>query len=374
MSEHHVKIGIIGAGMIAQFHAQAIQAMANASLVAVYNRNLSTANTFAEQHGCEAFDDLEAFLAQPDMSVVTICTPSGAHLSPGIAAAKAGKHVIVEKPIEVTTEKTDALMAACEAHGVQLIGILPRRFNRSTQILKEAVDSGRFGTITMAEASIKWFRTQAYYDSGAWRGTWALDGGGALMNQSIHTVDLLLHVMGDVTQVAAFGSLLGHDNIEVEDTLVAILTFANGAKGVIQASTSCYSREGHPAQVQICGMEGSAFMVDDKFSVWDFAQAQAEDTAIMADYGVGTNTQGAGAADPTAIDFSWHQRNLEEAVEAITEGRPSCVGGEEGRKAIELIGAIYQSIATGGQPVSLPLQQWPNPEHITAALTAKPQA
>ncbi|AWB65395.1 oxidoreductase [Saccharobesus litoralis] len=371
MSNKIHKIGIIGAGMIAQFHAEAIKAMPNAELVAVYNRNLEKATAFAEQHQCQAYNDLDTFLANDDMQVVTICTPSGAHLDPGLAAAKAGKHIIVEKPIEVTTDKTDALIQACNDQGVQLIGILPRRFNQSTQILKDAVDNGRFGQITLAEASIKWFRTQEYYDSGAWRGTWALDGGGALMNQSIHTVDLLLHVMGNVTRVCAFAGLEGHKDIEVEDVLVAILQFENGARGVIQASTTCYSETGHPAQVQICGMQGSAFMVDDKFSVWDFQDKQDNDGEILKTYGVNASAKGAGAADPKAIDFSWHQRNFEEALAAIDENRPSIVDGQEGRKAIELIGAIYQSAANGGQPVSLPLQSWPQAEQLTQAFTGK---
>lgn len=364
-------IGIIGAGMIANFHAAAINAMPNATLCAVFNRNQEKADNFAQQHGCAAYSDLDAFLAHDKLDIVTICTPSGAHLEPGLTAAKAGKHIIVEKPIEVTTERTDALISACEQNSVQLIGVLPRRFNESTQLLKSAIDEGRFGTLTLAEASIKWFRTQEYYNSGAWRGTWELDGGGALMNQSIHTIDLLLHVMGEAKKVCAFAGLEAHKNIDVEDVLVAIIEFKNGARGVVQASTACYSETGHPAQVQICGSHGSAFMVDDKFSVWDFSESKPEDKQILSTYGLSADAKGAGAADPTAIDFSWHQRNFEEALAAIDEQRPASVNGSEGRKAIELIGAIYKSAASGGQPVTLPLEDWPDATTLTNAFAKK---
>lgn len=363
--------GIVGTGMIAEFHAKAIQAMDNAKLIAVFNRNLSKAEAFAGRFECEACDDLEQLLANNDLDVITVCTPSGAHLEPGIAAANAGKHVIMEKPLEVNLERADALIQACEQNNVQLISVLPRRFNASTNALKKAVEQGRFGRITMAEASIKWFRTQEYYDSGAWRGTWSLDGGGALMNQSIHTVDLLIHVMGKVKKVSAFAALAGHDGIEVEDALVAILEFENGAKGIIQASTTCYSKTGHPAQVQICGMEGSAFMVDDKFSVWDFKTPAAEDEEIRDKLGLQASSEAAGASDPKAIDFSWHQRNFEEALHAIDENRPSIVDGEQGRMAIELIGAIYSSAAQQGTPVSLPLQHWPDKHALTTVITGK---
>ncbi|NQZ59207.1 MAG: Gfo/Idh/MocA family oxidoreductase [Lentisphaeraceae bacterium] len=359
MSDKIYKFGVVGAGMIAQFHALALAAMEGAELVAVFDRSRERAEAYANEHGCASYDNMEAFLAHEDLDVVTICTPSGAHLEPGLAAANAGKHVIVEKPVEVTTEKVDQLIAACEKNNVQLIGVLPRRFNESTRIFKDAIDSGRFGKITLAEASIKWFRTQEYYDSAAWRGTWALDGGGALMNQSIHTIDLLVHLMGDVKKVCAFAGLEAHKDIEVEDVCVAILEFANGARGVVQASTACYSEAGHPAQVQVCGMDGSAFMVDDKFSVWEFRDKQEGDADVLVNYGIEADAAGAGAADPSAIDFSWHQRNFEEAVAALREGRASIVDGYEGRKAVEVIGAIYKSAANGGQPVELPLDSWP---------------
>ncbi len=179
------------------------------------------------------------------------------------------------------------------------------------------------------------------------------------MNQSIHTIDLLLHLMGPVRKVSAFAALRAHEKIEVEDVAVAILEFENGARGVIQGSTACYSKTGHPAQVQICGTDGSVFMVDDKFSTWDFREERPGDAEMLSRYGLAAQTRGAGAADPSAIDFSWHQRNFEEAVASLREGRDSIVGGAEGRKAVELIGAIYASAQNAGQPVELPFVQTP---------------
>ena len=359
MSKQTFGIGIIGCGMIAHFHAKAIAAMEGAEVVACFERNPERGQEFGETYGCQAYAELDQMLANPAVDVVTICTPSGAHMDPAIAAAKAGKHILVEKPVDVSIDKIDAMIAAAEENGVQLASILPRRFNGGTIKLKEAVESGRFGQLSLIEAVTKWYRTQEYYDSGAWRGTWALDGGGALMNQSIHTIDLLLNVAGEVDSVCAFADLLAHENIEVEDTAVAILNFKNGAKGIIQGSTACYSEEGHAAEVNICGVNGSAFLKDDKFTHWEFREEQAGDKEFMNEFGFDPDAGGAGAADPSAIDFSWHQKNFEEVLDAIREGRKIPADAYEGRKSVELIQAIYQSALNGGAKVTLPLEKAP---------------
>jgi len=335
--------------MIAEFHARAIAAMADAQLVAVCSRRDETAIEFAARHGCAAYTDYDSFLAHEGLDVVTICTPSGAHLERVERAGAAGKHVICEKPLEVTTELIDRMIAVCEAADVMLAGIFPRRFNESTAILKSALDSGRFGKVAMADAYVKWWRSQEYYDSGAWRGTRALDGGGALMNQSIHTIDLLLYVMGDVKHVRAETTLVAHESIEVGATAVAMLEFENGALGVIQGSTACWSEQGHPAEVHVTGSAGSVFMSDDKFRVWEFADAQPMDSDVRRDFGLLRDGAGAGAADPSAIDFSWHQRNFEDAIASLREQRPPAIDGHEGRRAVALINAIYRSAAAGGE-------------------------
>ena len=351
MTNKVYKFGIVGAEMIAEFHAKAIAAITNAELVAVVALREEQALAFAQAHGCQAYTDLTPFVANDGLDVVTICSPSGAHLDPTIAAAEAGKHVICEKPLKVTTERVDRMINACDKAGVMLAGIFPRRFNEATKLFKNAVDNGRFGTIVFADAAIKWWRDQAYYDSGAWRGTWELDGGGALMNQSIHTIDLLLHLMGDVRHVRAQTRLAAHTGIEVEDVGVAMLEFENGAFGTIHGSTSCWSAEGHAAEIQICGSAGSMFMADDKFRTWEFKDERPEDQTILLDHGLNADVAGAGAADPKAIDFAWHQRNFEDALAGLDRGGPPLVDGKEGRRAIALIRAIYESAERGGERV-----------------------
>jgi len=344
-----MKFGIVGAGMIAEFHARAIAAMPGCELSAVYARRAGSAESFAQTFGCQAYTDYEQFLIDADLDIVTICTPSGAHLEPVRAAAQAGKHIICEKPLEVTTARVDEMIKVCADNNVALAGIFPRRFNAATQELKSAVEEGRFKRIAFADAIVKWWRPQAYYDSGAWRGTWALDGGGAIMNQSIHTVDLLLHVMGDVESVVAESGLIAHEGIEVEDTAAALLRFSSGALGVVQGSTACWSAEGHPAEVQITGEGGSAFLVDDRFRVWEFANETPDDDRIRGELGLTAAAAGAGAADPKAIDFRWHQHNFVDVVESIRAGRPPSIDGHEARRAVALIEAIYRSAQNDGK-------------------------
>ena len=317
-------IGIIGCGMIADFHAKAIEAIPNAHLVNMMDRSRACAMNLAPKYNVEAYDDLDAFLAHPGLDIVTIATPSGAHLEPVEAAAKAGKHVICEKPLEITLERIDRMIEVCEENGVMLAGIMPRRFNPSTIEFKKAVDSGRFGKLTLADAYIKWYRTQEYYDSGEWRGTWALDGGGALMNQAIHTIDLLYHIAGDIDSVCAFAGQAIHSGIEVEDNAAAVVRFKNGALGVIEGSTSCFSNTGHPAEVQVCGENGSIFMKDDAFTVWDFKENTPEDERIREKYKP-VEGAGAGAADPKAISFEWHKINFEDVLRALDEGRKPAI-------------------------------------------------
>ena len=348
-----MKFGIIGAGMIAHFHAKAIEAMADGELHSVYGRRPEAAEELGRELGCQAYSDLDAFLNDPELEIVTIATPSGAHLEPALAAAKAGKHVVCEKPLEVTPERIDMMIAACEEAGVTLAGIFNRRFHPAMEAFKGAVDAGRFGQLTLCDAQIKWYRDQAYYDSGAWRGTWELDGGGALMNQSIHLIDQLIYLAGDVAAVSASMACLAHEGIEVEDTAVAVLEFKNGARGTIQGSTACWSSTGHPAEVNLCGDQGSAFLADEKFRVWDFAEAKPEDEEVLATLMMNFEGGGLGANDPKAINFTGHQRNFEDVVQAIREGRPPKVDGTEARRAVALICAIYESAKNGGKRVEL---------------------
>jgi predicted dehydrogenase len=345
--------------MIADFHARAIEAMQGGHLACVYSRNKTNADRVAGAFNCTAYQDYQAFLAHAGLDIVAIATPSGAHLEPCVQAAEAGKHIICEKPLEVTLERVDRMIRACEANQVMLAGIFPRRFSDATAVFKKAVDAGRLGKLTLADAYIKWYRTQAYYDSGDWRGTWLLDGGGALMNQSIHTIDLLYYLAGEVESVCAYADLAIHKGIETEDNAVAIVRFKSGALGVIEGSTACYSPTGHPAEVHLCGSDGSIFMRDNSFSVWDFRKKWPSDKKTRQQFQAQLGEVGAGAADPKAIDFSGHQRCFEDAVRALRAGKKPLIDGPEARKSIEIILAIYRSALKGGKPVQLPLKRTP---------------
>ena len=338
--------------MIGGFHAQAIDAMDGGTLGGVADRVTERAGAFAEQYNTRAYESVDAMLADPEIQIVTIGTPSGAHFDPAMAAIEAGKHVIIEKPLEITTERIDQMMSAAAAKGVTLAAVLNRRFHPGMDAFKKAADEGRFGKLTNASAYVKWYRDQAYYDSAGWRGTWALDGGGALMNQSIHTIDALLYLAGPVKSVQANTACLAHVDIEVEDIAIAILEFESGARGIIEGSTCTWSKDGHPARVQLAGTEGSVFLADEAFEIWDFMHETDADAQVRAQFMQGADA-GLGANDPTAINFYQHQRNFEEVVNAIQEGREPSTGATEARKSVELIQAIYQSAQNNGAKVTL---------------------
>jgi predicted dehydrogenase len=336
--------GIVGCGMIAGFHAKAINEIDGAHLVACQSRRMEAAESFAAEHGGKAYAELADLLADASIDVITVCTPSGAHLDPAVAAANAGKHVIVEKPLEVTTERCDKIIDACRKNGVTLSTIFPSRFHDSSILLKKAVDDGRFGTLTLGDAYVKWFRTQEYYDSGQWRGTWELDGGGALMNQAIHSVDLLLWLMGDVAEVSAQSATLAHERIEVEDVVTASLKFKNGALGVIEATTAAFP--GMLKKIEIHGNQGSAVIEEEDIKTWQFAQEQPDDQAIIEKYASMTET-GGGAADPAAIGHAAHAKQFADVVNAINNGSALKIDGAEGRRSVEVILAIYEAARTG---------------------------
>ena len=338
------RFGIIGTGNIAGFHAAAIKEAKNAELTAVCDSVPERVQAFAEKHGAAAETDLSLFLARKDIDVVTIATPSGAHADVAVPAARAGKHILCEKPIEVTVERARSIIDACEASQVKLACVFQARLNRNVQLIRQALDAGRFGRLILANAQVKWFRSQEYYDSGQWRGTWALDGGGALMNQSIHIIDLLVYLAGPPESVFARTGTLTHSGIEVEDTAAAVIQFANGAMGTIEASTSC--APGFPRRLEISGEKGSVVMEDDRLTRWSFADPLPEDEQILKEGTKGDNLKG-GFADPKAISHEGHRRLIEDLCEAIQNGREPAIPGREGLGAVELICGIYDSAQTG---------------------------
>ena len=348
-------VGIVGCGMIANFHAEAISGIDNAKLIGATSRNPESARRFAGERDCEAFDTLDAMLADDRISIISICTPSGSHLDPALAAAAAGKHVIIEKPLEISLARCDAIIKACEDAGVKLAGIVQSRFAPANQAVKQAIDEGRFGRLTLGDTYVKWWRPQDYYDSGGWRGTWALDGGGAFMNQAIHNVDLLLWFMGEVTDVCGMTATLAHDRIEVEDTANAIVRFASGALGTLEATTSVHP--GLLKKTEIHGDAGTAIVEHEHLLEWLFEDAKAGDDELVASLAKQDGSTG-GAADPKAISAAGHRAQFEDFIHAIeTDGQP-LVDGREARRSVELILAIYASQWTGRR-ISLPLEADP---------------
>ncbi len=347
--------GIVGCGMISKFHCQAIAEVHGAKFIGCVSSRESSSRQLAETFGGIAFRTLDEMLADPKIDIVSICTPSGAHLEPAIAAAKAGKHVIVEKPLEITLQRCDKIIQICRDHDLRLTTIFPSRFHAANLTLKQAIDAGKFGRLTVADVMVKWFRTQAYYDSGQWRGTWSLDGGGALMNQAIHSVDLLTWLMGPVAELTAHVATLAHDRIEVEDVATASLKFVNGALGVIVATTAAFP--GMLKKIEIHGSQGSAVIEEEGITSWMFSNMTAADKKIATKLQTKSAT-GGGAADPSAIGHSAHAAQIRDFVAALNNGTAPAIAGAEGRRSVEIILAIYQAAETG-LAVQLPLAKDP---------------
>jgi len=339
--------GIIGAGLIADFHAMAIRDIPNTKLIACCDVVLDKAKKLADKYSCRAFAGYEEMLKIKELDIVTVATPSGLHAEPTIAAAKAGKHVICEKPLDITLERIDTMIKAHKKSGTVLGGVFPLRFNDAVVPLKEAINSGRFGTITYAGAYVPWWRTDEYYKN-TWRGTWKLDGGGALMNQSIHQIDMLCHLMPPIESIQAYTAKPGHPQIETEDTAVAILRFATGALGIIYGTTASYP--GQFRRIEITGTKGTVIYTEDSFTLWQFAEERPEDGEIRRKFS--KITGGGGVADPAAIPYQNHTRNFKAFVDALESGKQFSITGSEARKAVEVILAIYKSAKTQ-KPVKL---------------------
>lgn len=339
-----VGFGILGAGNIAQIHAAAIQALPSARLVGFHATQPARAEALAARFGGIASTDLDAFLSHPDLDAVTICTPSGTHAELGQRAAAAGKHVIVEKPIDVTLAKAEALIAACRRHGVRLGVIFQSRFLPAVALLRRAIQRGRLGRIFVADAHVKWFREPAYYEAARWRGTRALDGGGALINQAIHTVDLLQHLAGPVAEVTGFTARLRHPGIECEDTAVAALKFHSGALGLLQATTSV--APGFARRLELSGERGTVILDGNDISVWKLDGTGEEEAELERLRRAARDTSD-GAADPMRLDVAGHRAQLEDFVAVVTQGREPIVTGAEALKALAIVLAVYESAASG---------------------------
>ncbi len=354
---------IVGAGVIGKLHGQVCADLADRiELVAVADVNLDRAEALASAFGGNAFETLTDALSAVDIDLVTVCTPTGRHGEVAIEALDAGKHVIIEKPAETTVARTDEIIAAQRRAGTQVAVISQHRFDPATEVAVDAIARGELGRLTSGIASVDWWRGQSYYDSGDWRGTWELDGGGALMNQGVHTVDLLVATMGRPVEVFAYTGTLAHQRIEVEDVAVGVVKFESGALGVLHATTAAYP--GLSAHLQVHGDRGSVIIDNDKLTFIHTTPSDSE--AEQRSYGspnssinqIADHPEAAGVAqqtagsDPDALETIAHRRQYENFLAALTGEAGVRVDLEANRQAIAIITGVYES-ARSGRPVSL---------------------
>lgn len=336
-----VSIGIIGAGTIAGFHAEAIRDAEGATLRSVFDTQGNRAQEFGEHWSAVAYDDIAAFLADPELDCVTICTPSGLHLDAAVAAAEAGKHVMVEKPMEVTSKRAEKIVTACVRKGVQLGGVFQTRFHPAAEVLRQAVTAGWFGRVSLVSAEIKWYRDAEYYAGSGWRGTWRLDGGGALMNQSIHAVDLLLWYFGFPVEISAHAAVRTHEGLEVEDTLVATFRFPGGELGSIQATTGAWP--GSFKTIEVCGESGHVRLEEDHFSRWEFAPRSVAPSAEEVANLLGLSD----VESPIEIGTAAHRRQYEDFLAVLAGGTAPRVTPRDAVDAVRFVEAIYSSAGIG---------------------------
>lgn len=331
-----LKFGLIGCGRIAPKHAEAIIKNGKAELLCVCDILEERALEFKHRYGAEAhYTDYRSMLEHPGLDAVNICTPSGLHAEMGIAAARACKHVIVEKPMAMSLADADALIKTCEDNKVKLAVCHQNRFNPAVQKLRQALEAGRFGKLTHGSAVVRWYRPQEYYDQAEWRGAWAMDGG-CLMNQSIHNIDLLQWMMGPVESVFGYTATQLR-NIEAEDVGVAVLKFKNGALGVIEASTTVYP-ENLEETLNIFGEKGTVVLggiAVNKIETWKFADEREENGNLEQHQQEVTSVYGFG-----------HGALIEDFIRAVISDRGPYIDGREGRKALEVVVAIYFSVNT----------------------------
>jgi predicted dehydrogenase len=343
-----LRFGVIGCGVIGRIHAEAITSLPDAQLVAVADSIPEQAQKLAEKFHVKPYSDFQEMLAHEELDVVDICTPSGQHGEEACQVMRSGRHVIVEKPMEIRRAAIEEMLRVQQETGVKLAVISQHRFDPVTGQVHDLVEEQAFGRLVLGNAIIPWWRSQAYYDSGAWRGTWELDGGGVLMNQSIHSIDLLQWLMGPVRSVFAYTDTLVH-RMETEDVGVAVLRFANGALGTIAATTGAYP--GVSTRIEIYGDKGSAVIEDDHLTYLHLARDDREE---VGPYGVGPGKRArrtekadtSAAQDPAALAIRSHALQIEDMMRAIREDGKPLLDGYAAKHPVEIILAIYESART----------------------------
>src|SRR5437763_9378595 len=338
-----LNVGFIGGGNITDTHIRAAQAIPQLRPTAVVGTNASKVKALAEKYGLSAFNDLREFLGHRPLDLVIIGSPSGVHAKEGIAACEQGLHVLVEKPIDVSTQRADQLIRSAKTNGVKLGVLFQDRLKPDILRLRDRIKSGKLGRILLVEASVKWYRPPEYYSNSKWRGTASLDGGGALMNQGIHTVDLLLYLLGGIDRVQAVTKTALHE-IQSEDTCVATLEFANGAIGVLHATTAAYP--GYARRLEITGSEGTVRIEHDRITKIDLRK-DVEADGLEIEHASELADQNASANSPVVGDVRGHQRIVEDFISAIETGRNPVCDGEEGRRSLAIVESIYRAARTG---------------------------
>ncbi|HTR67644.1 MAG TPA: Gfo/Idh/MocA family oxidoreductase [Terriglobales bacterium] len=335
-----IHVGLIGGGNISETHARAARAIPGLAIAAIYGTNAAKVNRLAHQYGGRPYDDLTAFVNHRPMDFVAIGSPSGLHAAHGVAAVSRGLHVLTEKPIDISTERADVLIEAARAANLKLGVMFQDRFKPGIQRFKQYIEAGVIGKPLLVDARVKWYRSPEYYSDSKWRGTLTLDGGGAVINQAVHTIDLLLWVFGDVARVQA-GTATALHAIEGEDTAIALLHFASGALGTLVATTAAFP--GYPRRIEATGSEGTLVLEHDRVVAAGLRNPPAGLSVSLA------AAENENVASPVVSDFTGHQAVFEDFVRAIREdGTPLC-DGREGRRSLALVEEIYRAAERGSE-------------------------
>lgn len=347
------RCAVVGTGMAGEWHVRLVPQLPNAELVALCDLVPAKAQASLEKNKLPAipiYSDMAEMLKKEQIDVVHIAIPSGAHMDPIIMAMEAGKNVISEKPLEIQLDRIDRMVETAKRCNVRLAGIFQNRWNPANRALKQAAIEGRYGRIAWAGCFTPWYRADKYYEDGGWRGTWKLDGGGAIMNQSVHAIDLLQWIVGPVKQVSAYASSRIHAKIEVEDTLSCSLQFENGAFGTIMGTTAMYP--GGAVRIEVGGENGTA-CTEWSLKTWKFRDERPEDKDMLERVNgkQGASTGGGSSAADVPADF--HALNIHHILSSWEAGKDAETCGPEARKAVAIILAMYESARNNGKPVAV---------------------
>jgi len=348
MSETRIGFGLLGAGLIAPFHANSLKNSRNGKLVAIADLQAERVQKVANEFGCAAYSSLDELLANPEIQVINVLTPNHLHFDAVVKAARAGKHVLVEKPPAMSLREVDEMERITRECGTKIGIVLQCRVRKAIQAMKTAVDQGRFGRLLQADTSMKWFRSTDYYLSDPWRSS-RRSGAGVTVQHAFHYIDLLQYLMGPVKGVQARMNNLSHPQVELEDTLLAFVDYANGAQGVVEASTGLWP--GTDMRIEINGENGTAIMVGEKIVTWQFKDERPEDEAIRQ---LGSASQKTAASGPADFGFADHLVVIEDMADAVINNHEPIIPLMSVRPTLEWALAMYKSAKLGGS-VELPV-------------------